>query len=423
MAAYDAEVSVRVRMAPSPTGFLHVGGVRTFLFNWLFARGAGGECRLRIENTDTGREVAEAVDQIQRSLLWLGIDWDGPVSFQLDRQEEVGRFAQRLLAEGRAYLDEGAIRFRMPDEGVVSWDDAVRGRIEFQNANLADLVLVRSDGRPTYNFASPVEDMLDGITHVIRGNDHVSNTPTQINILRALGAELPVYAHVPDVLGNDGKKLSKRHGAVSIDAFRADGYLPAALMNFLALLGWSYDDKTTVMSPDELIERFSLERVGVSAATFDYEKLDWLNGVYLRELTPESYAEALLGWLAEQGIDWPAERVRRSVPLIRAKLERFSQYPDFVRFLFEPVSPGDADPGICAAAAAVLAEVEPWQAEPIEAALRSLVDRLGLKPRQTFAPIRLAVTGAPVSPGLFESLELLGKDESLARLAAAAQGR
>ncbi len=405
-------------MAPSPTGFLHVGGVRTFLFNWLFARQQGGECRLRIENTDTGREVSDAVEQIQRSLRWLGIDWDGPVTFQLDRQEEVRAFAEQLLAADRAYLDEGAIRFRMPAEGIVAWDDAVRGRIEFQNTNLVDLVLVRSDGRPTYNFASPVEDMLDGITHVIRGNDHVSNTPTQINILQALGAELPVYAHVPDVLGDDSKKLSKRHGAVSIDAFREGGYLPAALMNFLALLGWSYDDKTTVMQPHELIERFSLERVGPSPATFDYEKLDWLNGVHLRALTPDAYGEALLAWLDEEGIDWPAERVRATVPLVQEKIERFAQYPDFVRFLFEPVSPDGADPEICAAAAGELAALERWEAEPIEAALRTVAERLDQKPRQAFAPIRLAITGAKISPGLFESLELLGREESLARLAA-----
>jgi glutamyl-tRNA synthetase len=405
-------------MAPSPTGFLHVGGVRTFLFNWLFARQQGGECRLRIENTDTGREVSDAVEQIQRSLRWLGIDWDGPVTFQLDRQEEVRAFAEQLLAADRAYLDEGAIRFRMPAEGIVAWDDAVRGRIEFQNTNLVDLVLVRSDGRPTYNFASPVEDMLDGITHVIRGNDHVSNTPTQINILQALGAELPVYAHVPDVLGDDSKKLSKRHGAVSIDAFREGGYLPAALMNFLALLGWSYDDKTTVMQPHELIERFSLERVGPSPATFDYEKLDWLNGVHLRALTPDAYGEALLAWLDEEGIDWPAERVWATVPLVQEKIERFAQYPDFVRFLFEPVSPDGADPEICAAAAGELAALERWEAEPIEAALRTVAERLDQKPRQAFAPIRLAITGAKISPGLFESLELLGREESLARLAA-----
>ncbi len=412
-------MSVRVRMAPSPTGFLHIGGVRTFLFNWLFARQHGGECRLRIENTDTSREVAEAVEQIQESLRWLGIDWDGPVTFQLDRMDAVRELGEKLVAEDKAYMDDGAIRFRQP-AGTVGWDDAVRGRIEFEGENLSDLIIVRSDGRPTYNFASPVEDMLDGITHVIRGNDHVSNTPTQINILRALGAELPVYAHVPDVNGNDGKKLSKRHGAVSIDVFRDDGYLPAALMNFLALLGWSYDDKTTVMSPAELVERFSLERVGPSPATFDYEKLDWLNGVHLRALSPEEYAGHLLTWLREQGIDWPEERVRATVPLVQEKIEKLSQYPDFVRFLFEPVSPDGADPVTCRAAREALAPVEPWEAPAIEAALRALAESLGQKPRQAFEPVRIAVTGSKVSPGLFESLELLGKDESLARLAAAA---
>jgi glutamyl-tRNA synthetase len=332
----------------------------------------------------------------------------------------VRAIAERLVGEGKAYEDEGAIRFRMPDEGTVAWDDAVRGRVEFANENLADLVIVRSDGRPTYNFANPVEDALDGITHVIRGSDHVSNTPTQINVVRAFGADLPVYAHVPDVLGADGKKLSKRHGAVSVDAFREDGYLPAALMNFLALLGWSYDDHTTVMSPAELVERFSLDRVGPSPATFDYEKLDWLNGVHLRALDVGGYGDALVGWLRERGIDWPEERVRATVPLVQIKLEKLSQYPDRVRFLFEPVSPDGADPATCAAAHDALAAVEPWSAAPIEEALRALADRLGQKPRQAFEPVRLAVTGTKVSPGLFESLELLGREQSLTRLAAAA---
>ncbi|HEY4348266.1 MAG TPA: glutamate--tRNA ligase [Gaiellaceae bacterium] len=413
-------MSVRVRMAPSPTGFLHVGGVRTFLFNYLFARQHGGECRLRIENTDTGREVAEAVDQIKESLLWLGIEWDGPVTFQLDRMDEVRTHADRLLEEGKAYMDEGAIRFKMPDEGTVGWDDAVRGRVEFQNENLTDLVLVRSDGRPVYNFASPVEDMLDGITHVIRGNDHVSNTPTQINILTALGATLPLYAHVPDVLGNDSKKLSKRHGAVGIDAFRADGYIPAALMNFLALLGWSYDDHTTVMSPAELVERFSLERVGPSPATFDYQKLDWLNGVHLRALPLDEYADHLLRWLSDQGIEWPEARVRQTIPLVQEKIEKLSQYPDFVRFFFEAVTDTGADAAVSGAAREALEPVEPWSVEAIEAALRAFAEAKGLKPREAFAPIRLAITGAKISPGLFESLELLGKGESLARLVAAA---
>jgi len=414
-------MSVRVRMAPSPTGFLHIGGVRTFLFNWLFARQQGGEILLRIENTDTNREVEEAVDQIKSSLLWLGIDWDGDVKFQLDTADTARALAQQLLSEDKAYEDEGAIRFRQPKEGTVSWNDVVRGEIEFKNELLPDLVIVRSDGRPTYNFISPVDDITDAITHVIRGEDHVSNTPSQINILRALGADLPTYAHVPNINGSDGRKLSKRRNAVALDDFRNEGYLPAALFNFLALLGWSYDDKTTLMSRHELIERFSLERVVPSPATFDYQKLDWMNGMYLRDLQPEEYALDLLRWLHEQDIDWPDERVRATVPLVQEKIEKFSAYPDFVRFLFEPVEPpAGLDVDLLRAAHDRLATVEPWDASLIDESLRALADELGQKPRQAFAPIRLAVTGAKVSPGLFESLELLGKDESLKRLNAAA---
>ena len=413
-------MSVRVRMAPSPTGFLHIGGVRTFLFNWLYARQQGGLCLLRIENTDTSREVAEATDQIQESLCWIGIDWDRDVRFQLDTADRARDLAHDLVAKGHAYEDDGAIRFRQPKEGTVSWEDAVRGRIEFRNELLPDLVIVRSDGRPTYNFVSPVDDMLDEITHVIRAEDHVSNTPSQINILRALGAELPVYAHVPNINGDDGKKLSKRHGAVSVDWFRDEGYLPAALMNFLALLGWSYDDKTTIMSRHDLIERFSLERVVPSPATFDYKKLDWMNGVYLRNLQPEEYAYDLLKWLREHDIDWPEQRVRATEPLVQEKNEMFSQYPAFVRFLFEDVTPPETDARIVRAAHDALEGVEPWEASRIEEALRELIERLGEKPRTGFQPIRLAVTGSKISPGLFESLELLGRETSLERLSRAA---
>ena len=411
-------------MAPSPTGFLHIGNVRTALFNWLFARNKGGEFRLRIENTDTSREVEEATQQIQDSLRWLGLDWDGEVSFQLDRLQDCADVARRLVDEGKAYEDEGAIRFRMPDEGVTAWDDAVRGRIEFPNEKLEDVVLVRSDGRPTYNFASPLEDVWDGITHVIRGEDHISNTPKQINIIRAVGAEPPVYAHVSHVLGADGKSLSKRHGSVTVDEFRHAGYYAPPLMNFLALLGWSYDDKTTIMSRDELIERFSLDRVVSSPATFDYEKLDWLNGMYLRALSPEEYAGELVRFLRDEGYDWDETLIRRTAPIVQEKIERFGQFPDFAGFLFRDIEPDSAllngAAPVVTAARDELERVEPFAAPEIEAALRALAERLELSPRKAFEPIRIAVTGSKISPGLFESLELLGKDETLRRLSVAA---
>jgi glutamyl-tRNA synthetase len=403
-------------MAPSPTGLLHIGNVRTALFNWLFARQQGGEFHLRIENTDTSREVAEAVEQIQESLRWLGLDWDGEVTFQLDRMDESRRLAEQLVAEGKAYEDEGAIRFRMPDEGVTGWDDVVRGRVEIPNQTIEDLVLVRSDGRPTYNFASPMEDVWDGITHVIRGEDHISNTPKQINIIRAVGADVPVYAHVPNVNGTDNKKLSKRHGAVTVKEFRDAGYIPPALMNFLALLGWAPDGETTIMSPEELVARFDLGRVQPSPAAFDYQKLDWMNGVYLRALPPDEYADALIAYLREQGYDWDPELVAKAAPLVQEKIARLGEFPAFAGFLFARPEPAAVDGAVLPAAVEALERVEPFEAEAIEAALRELADRLGLKPRDAFQPIRLAVTGSKVSPGLFESLELLGREESLARL-------
>jgi len=397
--------------------------VRTFLFNWLFARGRGGECLLRIENTDTSREVEEAVGQIQRSLRWLGIDWDGEATFQLDRMERAQEEARRLVAEGTAYEDEGAIRIRMPDEGVTAWDDAIKGRIEFPSAELEDLVLVRSDGRPTYNFASPLEDWLDGITHVIRGDDHVSNTPKQLHVLRALGAEPPVYAHVPSVFGEDGRKLSKRHGAVSVDEFRTAGYLAEALMNFLALLGWAPDGETTIMSRDDLVERFTLERVGSSPATFDYAKLDWMSGVYLRELPAYEYADRLLAYLREEEVDWPEDRVRAAALFVQEKIARLGEFSSFAGFLFQDVEPDPAllDARVLGAAEEALGETEPWSVEAIEATLKRLCENLGEKPRTVYLPIRVAVTGSRVSPGLYESLELLGRQTSLERIRLAAR--
>jgi glutamyl-tRNA synthetase len=417
-------VPVRVRFAPSPTGFLHIGGVHTALFNWLFARHEGGEFRLRIENTDTSREVADAKQQIEESLRWLGLDWDGPVTFQLDRLERCKEEAQRLVEEGKAYEDEGAIRIRMPDEGTTAWEDLVRGCIEFPNEKLEDLVAVRADGRPTYNFASPVEDWLDGITHVIRGEDHISNTPKQIRILEALGAPVPHYGHLGSILGPDGRKLSKRHGAVSVGEFRHDGYYAPALFNYLALLGWSYDDRTEVFSREELVRLFTLDRVGSSPATFDYQKLTHLNGVYLRSLSPDEYADVLVAYLREQGYEWDEELVRRAAPLVQEKIATLSEFPKFAGFLFEGVDPDrgllDGSAPLLAQAREVLAELQPFEAERIEAELRRLAEGLGLKPREAFQPIRVAVTGSTVSPGLFESIELLGREETLARLEAAA---
>ena len=402
-------------MAPSPTGALHVGGVRTALFNWLFARHEGGEFLVRIENTDTSREVQGAVDHALESLTWLGLDWDREPTYQLDRFDECGEAARKLVAEGKAYEDDGAIRFRMPDEGVTAWDDVVKGRIEFPNEELDDLVILRSDGRPTYNFASPMEDVWDGITHVIRGDDHISNTPKQINIIRAAGGELPVYAHVPNVLGTDGKKLSKRHGAQGVDELRELGYVAPALMNFLALLGWAPDGETTIMSREELIARFDLDRVIKSPAAFDYEKLDWLNGMYLRAMTAEAYADALVEWAGKRGYDEP--KVREIAPLVQEKMTRLDEFPGYAGFFFTFEPQPSTAPEVLAAAHQALEPVEDWNDDTIEAALREMAARLELPPGKAFQPVRLAITGQKVSPGLFETMRVLGKETSLARLA------
>jgi glutamyl-tRNA synthetase len=259
---------------------------------------------------------------------------------------------------------------------------------------------------------------------VIRGEDHISNTPKQINVIRAVGAHVPVYAHVPNVAGADGRKLSKRHGAITVAEFRADGYLADALTNFLALLGWAPDGETTIMSRAELVERFTLERVSPSPAQFDYAKLDWMNGIYLRALPQEEFAHALVLWLGEQGYDWDAQRVARTAPLVQVKIGKLSEFPDYAGFLFRDVEsdPADLDGGVemLPAAREALASLEPFTAESIEAALRREADRLGLTPRQAFQPIRVALTGSKVSPGLFESIELLGRDTTVSRLEAAA---
>ena len=469
---------VRVRFPPSPTGLLHVGSARTALYNWLFARHSGGTFVFRIEDTDVARSTAEHADQAMRVLGWLGIDWDeGPLR-QSERLDLYAGVVERLLTKGSAYrcyctpeeleaererrraaglplvysgrcrsLSEAersrfeaegrlpAIRLRVPEQGETVFEDVVRGTIRIANATLGDHVIVRSDGLPTYQLANPVDDIDNAITHVIRGEDLLSSTPRQLVLYDALEAPRPVYAHLPMILGPDGKRLSKRHGATSVDEFQARGYLPDALCNYIALLGWSYDERTTIMTRAELVERFTLERVGRSPATFDYQKLEWLNGEHLRMLDPDRYASALLDYLRAAGSPLAAQeaRVREVAPIVQEKLRELGQFERFAGFLFGPPEP-DADawqkvmsspdaPRALAAAEGSLAGVDAWSAEGIETALRAACEAEDMKPRILFQPVRVAVSGRLVAPGLFESLELLGRDESLRRIAAARERR
>ena len=394
-------MTVVVRMAPSPTGFLHVGGVRTFLFNWLFARHEGGENLLRIENTDTTREVAEAVDQIQDSLRWLGIDWDGPHTFQLDRMDDCRRVAEQLVAEGKAYEDDGAIRFRMPDDGV---DRVGRRRPRphrvSRTRSSRTSCIVRSDGRPTYNFASPLEDVWDGITHVIRGDDHISNTPKQMNIIRAVGGDVPGLRARPEHLRRRRQEaLEAARRAPGSTSSAAAGYLPEALMNFLALLGWAPDGETTVMSAGRadraLLARARQRRARPSSTT---QKLDWLNGVYLRELAAAG-VRAPARHLARRERLRLGRRARRARGAARTGedraaggVPRLRGFP--LRRRASPTRPtSTAAAPMLAATEDALVSLEPFEAAAIETALRAAADGLGLKPRQAFQPVRVAVTG------------------------------
>jgi glutamyl-tRNA synthetase len=416
-------MSMRVRFAPSPTGVLHIGGARTALYNWLLARGQGGTFVLRIEDTDRERSTPENVEQILEALRWLELDWDeGPLS-QWERRERHSEAVERLLASGHAYEDEGAVRFRVPEEGELGFDDAVLGRITTPYSAIKDFVIRRSDGSPLYNLAVSVDDRDMGITHVVRGQDHVSNTPRQIMLLRALEAEPPAYAHIPLLHGPDGKKLSKRHGAASVQELRDAGYLPEAVRNYVSLLGWGYDESTTFMTTDELIERFSLERVSKNPAVFDEQKLRWMNGRYLRELDPDELRRRLEELY---GREVPPEAVEIS----QEKMQTLSEFWDLAGFLVErrEIDPkawdrvmGDGGPDRLRAAREALEAAEPFDTDTVERALRGVVERLEVKPKEVFQPIRVAITGTTVSPGIFESVAALGRDETLARIDAALQ--
>jgi glutamyl-tRNA synthetase len=439
---------VRVRFAPSPTGALHIGGARTALYNWLHARRTGGALVLRIEDTDRDRSTPENVRQIQDALRWLELDWDeGPVS----QHERSGRHRERLrelVESGRAYPDTAdaeavrawkqehggrgyrgeardepgaAIRLRVPDEGVTVVEDAIRGEIHFENELQDDFVIARGDGSPLYNFAVAVDDADMQITDVVRGDDHLSNAPKQLLVLEALGAEPPRYAHLPLLHGPDGKKLSKRHGAISVEALRDAGYLPAAVRNYLALLGWGTEDDTTLLSTDDLIARFSIERVGKSSAVFDEQKLRWMNGRFMREMPLDEYTAAVAAFT---GLP-EGDRLRAACEIAQEKAQTLAEVEPLIRFLFtgpvddpkawEKVMKPDVRP-LLAAALEALRAADDFSPEALERRLRAVVEERDAKPKQVFQPIRVAITGTTVSPGIFESLSVLGREEAVRRI-------
>ncbi|MGH2712345.1 MAG: glutamate--tRNA ligase [Thermoleophilaceae bacterium] len=414
---------MRVRFAPSPTGVLHIGGARTALYNWLLARREGGTFVLRIEDTDRERSTPENVDQILEALRWLELDWDeGPLS-QWERRESHAAAVDQLLESGQAYEDEGAVRFRMPSEGEITFHDTVLGDVTNPFTAIKDFVIRRSDGSPLYNLAVAVDDRDMGITHVVRGQDHVSNTPRQLMLLRGLGAEPPVYAHIPLLHAPDGGKLSKRHGAASVQELRDAGYLPEAVRNYVSLLGWGYDESTTFMTTDELVERFSLERVSRNPAVFDEQKLRWMNGRYLREFDQDELRRRL-----EQlhGREVPPE----AVAISQEKMQTLADFWPLAGFLVErrEIDPQawdrvmrDGAPERLRAAREALEAAEPFDPDTVERALRGVVERLEVKPKEVFQPVRVAISGTTVSPGIFESVAALGRDEALARIDAALQ--
>jgi glutamyl-tRNA synthetase len=471
-------------MPPSPTGRFHLGNARTAIHNWLFARRSGGALVLRIEDTDPARSTPENVAVIIQAMRWLGLDWDeGPEAggdhgpyFQSERLALYRRAADRLLEQRLAYpcyctLDEleqrrremqakglpprydrrcrdlspahrerlasegrpAAIRFALPDQGAVAWDDLVRGRIEFQNSELDDFVLLRSDGSPTYLLACVVDDSAMAISHVLRGEDLISSTPRQLHIYQALGLDAPLFGHLPLILGTDRAKLAKRHGAASVLEYRDRGYLPDALVNFIALLGWSPGDDREVLSRDELIEAFSIEGIGKSGAVFDSEKLDWMNGVYLRTMPPADYIAAARPFVENAFGECPdPDYLSRAVLLEQERARTLAELPQLTEFFFrDPDSydekgerkwfqrEGAAE--LLAAVRTALSELPAFDEPAIEAAIRAVADRAGVKAGPVIHTTRLAATGRTKGPGLFELLAVLGKERTLTRLTRAEQ--
>jgi glutamyl-tRNA synthetase len=434
---------MRVRFAPSPTGALHIGGARTALYNWLMARHEGGTFILRIEDTDRERSTPENVEQILDALRWLELDFDeGPIS-QVSRSERHAEVLGQLLASGHAYRssattddvkafkaehgadrgfrgeaeEQGAVRLRVPDEGETIVHDLIRGDARFAHVHLDDPVIARADGSVLYNFAVAVDDLDARVTHVVRGEDHLSNTPKQLLVVEALGESPPVYAHLPLLHGPDGKKLSKRHGAASVQELRNAGYLPEAIRNYLALLGWGDPDDETILSTEDLVDRFGIERVSRNPARFDEQKLRWLNGRYIRALSTEELTERLERHTGRHGL-------REAVEISREKMQTLADFWPLVGFVFDGPADdpaarekwlGEEGQAVLQDVEAALREVDRWTVEGIQAALVGVVEARGVKPRDVYQPVRVAVAGTTVSPGIFETLAVLGRDESRVR--------
>ncbi len=444
---------MRVRFAPSPTGQLHIGGARTALYNWLLARGQGGTMVLRIEDTDRERSTPENVEQILDALRWLELDWDeGPIS-QAGRAERHREALERLLEAGAAYRDSAtgedvaawkkehgnrgyrgtpsddpaaAVRLHVPDEGDTVVADEIRGEVRFPNESSDDFVIARGDGSVLYNFAVAVDDADMGITDVIRGDDHLSNAPKQLQVMEALGETPPRYAHLPLLHGPDGKKLSKRHGAASVQELRDSGYLPAAVRNYLALLGWGTQDDTTIMSTEELVERFDVADVGRASAIFDEQKLRWLNGRFMREMDLDAYTAAVARHVGRE----PDERLRAACEIAQEKAQTIDEVWPLIGFLFdEPVTDEkawrkvmkDGALPLLSEALEALRGVDSFDPAELETALGRILAEHDVKPGKLYQPIRVAITGTSVSPGIFESLAVLGKERSVGRIESAVQ--
>jgi glutamyl-tRNA synthetase len=424
-------MTIRVRFAPSPTGYLHVGGARTALFNWLFARKVGGKFLLRIEDTDKARSTDENTQVILDGLTWLGLDWDEAPIFQGARLARHQQVADQLLKEGKAYMEEDAVRLRVPP-GELAWDDAVHGTISFKGEDIRDFVILRADRSPLYNFAVVVDDIDMQITHVIRGDDHISNTPKQLAVYRALGQMTPIFGHVPMIHGNDGKKLSKRHGATAVGDYQHLGILPEAMRNFLALLGWSPGGDREIMSKEDLRNLFALEGILKKPAVFDTTKLEWMNGQYLTAKTPEELYSLVQPELAKLGLDGDKDAILKAIGAVKARsrttLDIARQVAvrmdgKFVTLDEKAQREIAKDPSSyhasLAASVTALKHAPDWSPENLEKVLRELAEQRSVAAGKIFQPIRIALTGGTVSEPVNELLSVVGKEAALRRLEAA----